>query len=166
MRRAALDFLGGKRRRRLLELAGEAGGQPLEVFFIQLRVGVRAERRAVRVVGIGGKPEAEGALITLAAAGVKLSETRGPSEEQNQNAGSERVQRAQMADLPKAEDAADGFDHVMRGASARLIDDESPIVWRRTWFASHGKNTQRGDTPHSPFDASADSKGGLSLINT
>src|SRR5205807_4756931 len=105
MRGTAVDFFGGKRGWRLLEFAREASYKPLENVFVQVRIGVGAEWGAVRVVGIRGEPEAEGAFITLAAASIKLCEARGAAQEQNQNSSGQRIERSQVADLAKTERA-------------------------------------------------------------
>ncbi len=92
---------------------------------------VRPERFAIRIVGIGGKAETHRAGIALAAAGIESRQPRGAAERQHQHARGQRIERAKVPDLPESDQAAHGFDHVVRGFSARLIHHEHSVEGRR-----------------------------------
>ena len=77
------------------------------------------------------KPKRNVELIALAAARVKLRESRGASEQQHQYAGCQRIERAEMADLAEAQHAAHRLDHVVRGSAARLVDHQRAVEGRR-----------------------------------
>ena len=103
------------------------------------RSGVRAQRRAVGIVGVGGEAEAERRVVALAASRVKLREPRGAAEQQHQHAGRQRIERAQMADLAESEDAAHGVDDVVRRPALRLVDDQGAVERRGLRFSWHGR---------------------------
>ena len=127
MRGMALYFFSGKCGRHLQEAARKPRCQPLKLRPVERRRHIRAERGAVGVVGIGGEAEPESRIVALAAAGIKLRETRGSAEEQYENAGRQRIERAEMADLAEAEQAAHGVDSIVRGSSARLVQHQRAV---------------------------------------
>ena len=94
VRRAAVNFLRGIRRRHLRKAADARGGEPLDFSAIDLRSRVRAKRRAIGVVGVRGEAEAERGVVAFAASHVKLREARGAPEQQHQNARRQRIERA------------------------------------------------------------------------
>src|SRR4029077_1937636 len=159
MRGAAVNFLRGKSRRHLQEFSGESGREPLEVAFIQLRTGIRAEGSAIGVIGVRGKAETDGAVVAFSASRIKLRKACGAPEEQDQNPSCQGIKRPQVTDLAKAEDPAGRFDHVVRSESAGFVDDKSAIIGSRTRLAGHGRNPLEGGTPHPSFCVSAHSKG-------
>ncbi len=118
--------------------ADARSGESLDFSAIELRSRVRTERRAIGVVGVRGKAEAERGVVALAASHIKLREARGAPEQQHQNARRQRIERAEMADLPKPDDAAHGFDDVVRRPAARLVDDQGAVQRRGLRFSWHG----------------------------
>ncbi len=136
--RAAMNFFRGIWRRHLRKAADARGGEPLDFNAIDLWSRIRAERRAVGVVGVRGKAEAEGGVVALAAPNIKLCEARGAPEQQHQNARRQRVERAEMADLPETDDAAHRIDHVVRRSAARLVDDQCAVERCGLRFSVHG----------------------------
>ena len=139
VRRAAVNFLRGIGRRHLQKTADALRSEPFDFRAIDLRGRVRTERRAIGVVGVRGETEAERGVVAFAASHIKLRKARGAAEQQHQDAGRQRVQRAKMADLPEAHDAADGFHHIMRSPPARLVNDQSAVQRRGLRFSWHGE---------------------------
>src|SRR6476661_3405455 len=92
---------------------------------------------AVRVIRIRGKAETKSCGITFAAAGIKLDQARGPSQQQNEYSGGERVQCADVADLTKSSEMADGVDNVVRRFALRFVDDQGAVKRRGLWLARH-----------------------------
>lgn len=127
VRGTAVNLFGRKRGRGLQKAAGQAGGEALKLFGIERRSGIGTECGAVGVIRIRGETEAERGFVTLAPAGIELCEARGASQEQHQDASGQWIERAEMADLAKSEQAADGVDDVMGGAAAGLIDHQRAI---------------------------------------
>src|SRR5580704_18081470 len=126
-----MDLLRGKGWRSLLSFTEELLRERRDLFGIQRGCGIRTERFAIGVIGVGGKPETDGAGVTLAAATVKPCQTSGAAQRQDKDAGCKRVERAEMANLPKADEAPNGFDDIVRSFPARFIDHEDSVDWRR-----------------------------------
>ena len=59
--------------------------------------------------------------------GVELRQAREVAEDNGQDSGSRGIQGAEMTDGALAENAAHTIDHVVRGETGRLIDDEDTI---------------------------------------
>ena len=137
VRGASVDLLRGKRRRSLLSFAKESLRERRDLSGIQLGCGIRVERFAVGVMGVGGKPEADGAGVAFAAAAIKPCEACGATQSQNQDARCKRVKRAEMANLPKANQAPNGFDDIVRSFPARFIDHEDSVNRRRLSWSGH-----------------------------
>ena len=112
-------------------------GECLYRFRIKRRRRILAGRIAIGVVRIRRESEAHRAGVSLSPPAVKAREPRRPPERQHQNAGRERIERAQMADLPKSDEPAHGLDHVVRGFPARLVDDKNSVNGRRFWGSWH-----------------------------
>jgi hypothetical protein len=96
-------------------------------------------RLAFGVVSVGGEAETETGGVAFTAASVKLDETSSFAEQQHKDSGSERIERAKMADLAHASNVADGVDNVVRGFALRLVDDQSAVEGSGLWFAGHGE---------------------------
>jgi hypothetical protein len=111
----------------LREAADTFGSKAFECGGVEGWRGIRALRLAVGVVGVGGKTETEAGVIALAAAIVELYETCGLSEEQNENAGGQRIECAEMADLAKAYEMTDGIHYVVRCFALRFVDDQGAV---------------------------------------
>src|SRR6266576_5661622 len=99
-------------------------------------------RFAVGIVRICREPEPKARLISLAAPGVKLHQTRGPAEQQHKNARRQRIERAQVSDLPEACQMTHRIDHVVRRFPFRLVDDERAVDRRRLWLSLHSRSYQ------------------------
>ena len=80
---------------------------------IQRGRGVGPKSFAVGVVGIGGKTETDAAGVALASGGVEAHEASGAAEEQDEYAGSQGIESAEMADLAETGDTTYGFNDVM-----------------------------------------------------
>src|SRR6185312_5448003 len=72
--RNALNFLGRKWRRHLLDHANEFCGNATYLIQVDPYFLLRANQLAFGVVGVGDKPEADFALVGLSRRGIKLSE--------------------------------------------------------------------------------------------
>ena len=90
----------------------------------------RAARFPFCIVGIGSESEADHAFITFFRRAVKLGETRMVADHDGQDSGGQRIERAQMPDRALAQNAAHAIDHIMRGQSGGLIDDENTVHGR------------------------------------
>ena len=123
----AVNLFCGEGGRHLREAADAFVGKFFESGAIERGSGVGALRLAFGVVSIGGEAEAEAGGVAFAAAGIKLDEAGGAPEEQDEDAGGERVERSEMSDLTKAGEMANGVDDVMRGLAWRLVDDERAV---------------------------------------
>src|ERR1700722_843936 len=137
MRGAAANFLGGIRRRDLLNFSQELQGVSGDFLGVQDRSGICSQGFAVGIVGVGFKTKTHRAAIALAATGIKTCEARGASERKNQDAGSERIERAEMADAAKAHDPPHGFDNVVRSFPGGFVDDNNSVEGRRLWWMRH-----------------------------
>ncbi len=135
--RAPLHFLRGKRRRHLLESPGALRRKFLQRRNIQRRRGVRPLRLAIGIVRIRREPEPEARLIPLAAPGIELHQPRRSAKQQHKNTGGQRIERAQVPDLPEARQMTHRINNVVRRLSFRLIDDERAVVRRRLWLSWH-----------------------------
>src|SRR5215813_4798407 len=132
-----MNLLGGKRRRHLRKDADALAGHSLQQRPVERRGGIGSLRLTLRVVGVGRKTEAETCGIALSPARIKLHQPRGFAKQQDQHAGGQRIERAQMPDLPEAGQVAHGVHHVVGSLSGRLVDDKRAIERGRLWFARH-----------------------------
>jgi hypothetical protein len=66
----------------------------------------RPERTPQRVGGVGGEAEADHRVVRLVARAQELREPRRLADDEQQDAGRERIERAGMADPRFAQDAA------------------------------------------------------------
>src|ERR1700683_2454696 len=108
-----------------------------QLFRVESGSGIRAERVAVGIVGIRGKAETHRAGVALATPGIEAREPCSATERENENPRCQRIERAEMADAAKSDEAAHGFDDVVRSLSTRLIDDEDSVERRRLWGPGH-----------------------------
>jgi len=56
------------------------------------------------------------------------------AEKKDEDAGSQRIERAKVADLAETQETASGFDDIVRGLSSRFVNDESAVDGR--WLGS------------------------------
>ena len=131
MRGAPVNFFRGEGWRSLHGLAEKLRGMGVQRFGIEFGRGIRAERLAIGVVGIGRESETDRAGISFSPAGIKAREARGASQGQDQHAGGERVERAEVTYSAEAHESPHGFDYVVRSLPGRLVDDENSVEWRR-----------------------------------
>src|SRR5215467_318160 len=68
----ATDFLSGERRRHLFNYTPEPSRLSAELFWIKDDIAGRRGRLALRVVGVGGKTEADCAFVGLLRMGIEL----------------------------------------------------------------------------------------------
>ena len=125
----AFDFLGGEWRRNLGDDSAKAGGQGFEFRRdqsdrLRLSCGI-----AFGVVGVSGEAEADSAFVGFFLGSVELREPREISGDKRKDAGRHRIEGAQVADGTFAENAAGAVDHVVRGKSGGLVDDEDGVHW-------------------------------------
>ena len=84
---------------------------------------------AVGVVGIGGEAEADHAFVSFLGRGVELGQAGEASGDEREDAGGQRVESAEMADGALLQNAAHAVDHVVRGPTGGLVDDDEAIHW-------------------------------------
>ena len=135
---AAVNFFGGESGRHLLEDASAVAGKFFKERAIE-RSGRRigALRLAFGIVSVGGEAKTEAGGVAFAAARIKLDEASGFAEEENEDTGGERIERAEMADLTEAGEVADCVNNVVRSFALGLVDDESAVEGSGLWFAGH-----------------------------
>ena len=137
VRGTPVDFLRRKRRRHLLNFPDETVGERLNRLRIKRRRGIFAERVSIGVVCVRRESEAHRAGVSFSTAAVEAREPRGPPQSEHEHAGRQRIERAEMADLAKANHAAHGFHHVVRGFPAWLVNDKNSVNGRRLWGSRH-----------------------------
>lgn len=142
---APVNFFGGEGGRNLLNSSNKLLRELREFIRIERGRGIGTERLAVRVIGVCGKTETDGAGVTFAAPGVEAGEARGAAESEDQNAGGEGIESAEMADLAETGQTSHRLDHIMRSAGARLIYDEDSIERRGLWSARHGRRGEQSE---------------------
>src|SRR5581483_2692610 len=98
---------------------------------------VWADRRAVRIVAIGGEAEAEARGVALAAARIELHEARGAAKQKNENAGGKGIERAKMADLAETGEVAHRVHDVVGSLAFRLVNDQSAVEGSGLGLARH-----------------------------
>ena len=86
-----------------------------------------ADRGAVGIVGIGGKAEANGALVDLLISGEELRQAGGPADDHRQDAGGHGIECAEVADLLCLGDSAELADYVVRGPALRLVYGDDSV---------------------------------------
>ena len=84
---------------------------------------------AFGVVGVGGEAEADRAFVGFFRGSVELRETREIAGDERKDAGGHGIEGAEVADGTFAENAAGAVDHVVRGKSGGLVDDEDGVHW-------------------------------------
>ncbi len=110
-----VDFFCGEDGRSLQHLAGETRGKRAE-FIEREREGLRRGCGcAVSIEGVGGKAEADGALVGFIGRREELRKARVLAKQQREHAGSHGIKRAEMADGAFAGGAAHNVDDVVRG---------------------------------------------------
>src|SRR5688572_20033816 len=123
----AADLGRAVRRRGLVEIALELLhrlGHPLGGEAFRRRL---LGHRPRRVVGVGGLTEADVALVHLGRADEKPREAGAPAEREQEKAGSVGIERAAVADLFLPDAATHLLHHVVRGATAFLVDQEEAV---------------------------------------
>src|ERR1700686_5773211 len=81
------NFLGGKRRRHLLDDALKLGSQGAYLIAIYVHVLQRRGGLAIGVVGVGGEAEANHAFVSLLRMDVELRQAREGAEDNRQDSG-------------------------------------------------------------------------------
>jgi hypothetical protein len=120
-------FLGRNRRRRLQELAAEPFECGFELGGIEQNFALRAGGLTRAVIRVGGPAEAHETFVDLVAAGVKLGQPRGASDDQRQHARGDGVQRPQVPDFLCFRDAPDLVDDVVGGPALGFIDYDRSV---------------------------------------
>ena len=85
-------------------------------------------RLALPVVGRRLAPETHERVVHLRRGVKALGLARGLTDEQREQSGRERVERAAVADAPDAEDAARDRDDVVRRPAFGLVDREDAVA--------------------------------------
>jgi hypothetical protein len=131
-----VDLLRGKRRRLLHERAAELFQRGLDLGARRHRPRVdRPERPPQHVGGVGREPEADHRVVRLVARAQKFREPRRLADDEQQDAGRERIECAGMADPRFAQDAAQARHHVVGGRTRRLVNDQQAVHrWRPRVF--------------------------------
>jgi len=125
----AVDFLGGKGRRDLVDEAVEFGSEFLEIIQSHTRPYGRqfTQGFTIGVVSIGGKAETDHAFVGLFGGNIKLRQAGERSGDEGEHAGGKRIERAKMADGALLENTAHAVDYVVGGPTGGLVDDDDAI---------------------------------------
>ena len=120
--RHAVLLDGGNHRRHLSEFAGE-GIESL----VDFRQGKRGhgfafEHFALPVLGAGGRPERDGADVFLVLAHQQILDLGGAPDDQHEQAGGHRIERAAVADFLGVQRPAGDGHHVVRRHVGRLVN--------------------------------------------
>src|SRR6266481_1333764 len=137
IRRPPVDFLGGKNRGHLLEAPRGFRRQPLQRFALQHRRRIRSRRLPFRVKRVRGIAKAETGGVALSPPGIKSHKASGFSQQQNQDAGRQWIEGAQMPDLPESRKMPHRIHDVVRSLTLRLVDDQGAVKRGGLWLARH-----------------------------
>src|SRR6185437_1759199 len=85
VRGTPMNFFRGKRWGHLLDAPEKPRSKRFDRGAVKVRREIRTLGRSVGIVGVGCVAEANGAVVALAAAYIKLCEARGASEKQDKN---------------------------------------------------------------------------------
>ncbi len=111
----------------MLDHSTKAGGDGFDFFCAQsyfLRFGCGA---AFGIVGVGGEAEADRAFVGFFRGRVELRQAGEVAGHERENAGGHGVQGTEVSDRAFAKNAAGAVDHIVRGASGGLVDDEDGV---------------------------------------
>ena len=125
--RHAFDFLCRKGWGNLLNQAAELRSHKLELFFVQRNSLRGAGGIAFGIVGVGGEPETDRALVTFFGMQIELSQPRKIANYEWQYASGHGIERTEVSNRALAENTPDAADHVMRGQAGGLIDNDDAI---------------------------------------
>ena len=89
-----------------------------------------AQGFAIGVIGVGGEAEADHAFIGFLGCGVELCQASEAAGDEREDASGERVEGAEMAYGALPKNAAHAVDHVVRGPTGGLVDDDYAIHGR------------------------------------
>jgi hypothetical protein len=131
VRWAAMNLFGGEWRRRLLALSNELCGERRNRFALQRRRRVGSRRHAIGVVCVRGKSKTHGARVAFPPANVETGQPCGAPKSENQHACRQRIESAEMPDLPETRETPDRFDNIMRSSPAGLVYDKDSVDLRR-----------------------------------
>ena len=85
------------------------------------------DQLSIAIVGLRAGAEADSGPVGLVVGHVVFDQARCQAEEHRQDSGSERVERPAMAGPSRPRKTAYDGDHVVRGVSGRLGDDEDAV---------------------------------------
>ena len=123
----AVNLLRGEDGRKLIDLAVKPVAQRSQFF-----KGLGQRPRiccggAFGIKGVGGEAEADVAGVVLVRLPEELGEPGVLAEQQRQNSGSHRVERAEVADGFLASSAADDSDYIVRGDAGGFVENKKTI---------------------------------------
>ena len=123
-----VDLLRRERRRLLHERAAERVERRLDRLARRHgRVADWSNSASLRIGGIGREPQADDGVVGLVACGQECRESRRLAEDEQQDAGRHRIERAGVADPFLAQHAAHARHHVVRRRALRLVNDEQAV---------------------------------------
>src|SRR5882724_5846042 len=88
-----------------------------------------ADGFAIGVISVGGEAKADYAFVGFSRRGVKLRQARERSCDEGEDARGQGIERAEMADGLLLQNAAHAVDHIVRGPTGGLVDDDDAIHW-------------------------------------
>ena len=120
-------FDGGNHGRNLVELAGEFGEGGLDGRSIQSGNGFGFEDFAGGVLGIGGFAEFEGPLVLFVLGHEQILNPGSFANDEHEESGGNRVERAAVADLALVEAASDKVDDIVGSFAGGFVDQEEAV---------------------------------------
>ena len=135
----AIFFDSGDHGRDLIKLPGKLFEGGLNGGGVERGDGAGLEHFSGRVLGIGGFAEFESSFVLLVFGHEQVLDAGGSTDDEHEEAGGDRVERATVANFALMEAAADEVDDVVGGAAGRFIDQEQAVELRDHRFGLEPK---------------------------
>jgi len=124
VKRNAVLLDGRDHGRNLVEFPGEFGKGGFDGTAFQGRDGPGFEDFSGGVLGIGGFPELEGALVLLVLGHEQILDAGGLADHEHEEAGGDGIERAAVANLALLKASTDKVDNIMGGFAGGLVDEQ------------------------------------------
>ena len=120
-------FDGGDHGRDLIEFTGEFGKSGIDGRPVQGGDGFGFEDFACGVLGVGGFPEFQRALVLFVLRHEQVLDAGGFANDKHKESGGDGIERAAVANLTLVKAASDEVDNVVGGATGGFVDQEQAI---------------------------------------
>ena len=114
-------------RRDLLERAEKSGERLADAIKIWNARRRGAQRLAVRVIGVRGKSEANGRVVRFVVSRQNRRQASGLTEDEWQESGRHRIERAGVTDLSLAGHRPQARDNIVRRRTRGFVDEKYAI---------------------------------------